>query len=382
MLDVRRLRLLRELALRGTIVAVAEALAFTPSAVSQQLSALEREAGVPLLERTGRRVTLTPAGHRLVLHTEAVLERLELAAAELVDARQGLAGPLRIGTFPTAARAILPAALVALAGDHPRLEPMVSEVDPAVVANALRAGELDVALVHDYDFVPALDEPGLATEPLCAEAMYLASTAAHAAAAADGAVTQGAPRPAPGPSPDPDAGLGLAHVPGPSPAPGHGPGLAPGRTSPGRPDGAAPAAARADGTGRTEYTGHANHSHRSGPSLAQWKDALWITATPGTLCHTMTVRACHAAGFTPRVRHQVDEFATVLALVAAGQGVALVPQLGLVNPPPQVALTPMAMSRRTKIAFRSGAGRHPAVAAVAAALRAAVAQEALAPVGG
>lgn len=297
MLDVRRLRLLRELSLRGTIAAVAEALSFTPSAVSQQLSALEREAGLPLLERTGRRVTLTPAGQNLVRHTEAVLERLEQAAAELVDARNGLAGPLRIGTFPTAARAIVPAALTALAHRHPGLEPMVSEIDPAGVANALRAGEFDVALVHEYDFVPSLTEPGLATEPLCSESMYLAS------------VPQG---------------------------PG-------------------------DATGD--------------PVIGRWKDAPWITATPGTLCHTMTVRACEAAGFTPRVRHQVDEFATVLVLVAAGQGVALVPQLGVVDPPPEVVLTRLPIYRRTKIAFRSGADRHPAVAAIVAALRAAVPEE-------
>ncbi|WEV28879.1 LysR substrate-binding domain-containing protein [Streptomyces sp. 71268] len=344
MLDVRRLRLLRELALRGTIAAVAEALAFTPSAVSQQLSALEREAGVPLLERTGRRVTLTPAGQRLVPHAEAVLERLELAAAELVDARQGLAGPLRIGTFPTAARAILPAALVALADRHPRLEPMLSEVDPAAVADALRAGELDVALVHDYDFVPSLAEPGLATEPLCAEAMYLASLT---------------PPEYPASVIPPDA---------------------PGAAPVGAPVGARRSTgARAGAAGPGGATGLGCAPAREGddePGLARWRDATWITATPGTLCHAMTIRACQAAGFAPRVRHQVDEFATVLALVAAGQGVALVPQLGLVHPPPQVTLVPMAMSRRTRIAFRSGAGRHPAVAAVAAALRAVVAEDA------
>ncbi len=99
----------------------------------------------------------------------------------------------------------------------------------------------------------------------------------------------------------------------------------------------------------------------------------WITATPGTLCHAMTVRACQAAGFTPRVRHQVDEFATVLALVAAGQGVAVVPQLGVTGPAdPSVHLTRLVMQRRTNLAFRSGAAAHPAVAAFGAALRAAV----------
>src|SRR5689334_18831146 len=119
MLDVRRLRLLRELSHRGTIAAVAQALVLTPSAVSQQLGVLEREAGVPLLERSGRRVVLTPAAHALVRHTEVVLDRLERAGAELQRARSGLAGPVRLGTFPTAARAIVPAALVALGRRHP-----------------------------------------------------------------------------------------------------------------------------------------------------------------------------------------------------------------------------------------------------------------------
>ncbi|MEU9113557.1 LysR substrate-binding domain-containing protein [Streptomyces sp. NPDC048483] len=297
MLDVRRLRLLRELSLRGTIAAVADALAFTPSAVSQQLSALEREAGVPLLERTGRRVTLTPAGKNLVHHAEAVLERLEQAAAELADTRHGLAGSVRIGTFPTAARTMVLAALNSLARQHPGLEPMVLEIDPAGAANALRAGDLDVALIHEYDFVPSSAEPGLAAEPLCSEFMYLASA---------------------------------------SPAP-------------------------------REPVG--------GPVIGHWKDSAWITANPGTLCHAMTVRACQAAGFTPRVRHQVDEFTTVLALVAAGQGVALVPQLAVVDPRSDVTLTRLSLHRRTKIAFRSGTARHPAVAAIAAALRAAVPQE-------
>lgn len=297
MLDVRRLRLLRELSLRGTIAAVADALAFTPSAVSQQLAALEREAGIALLERTGRRVVLTPAGLNLVDHAEAVLARLEQAAAELVDARQGLAGPLRIGTFPTAARVIVPPALATLAAHHPGLEPMVSEIDPAGVAHALRAGELDVALLHDYDFVPPPAEPGLAGEPLCTEYLCLA-------------------------------------------APPH-------------------------ETGETT----------EGTSISRWRDAPWITATPGTLCHAMTLRACQAAGFTPRVRHQVDEFATVLALVAAGQGVALMPQLAVVTPASGVTLVRLPIHRRTRIAFRRGAAGHPAIAAITDALRAAVPEE-------
>src|SRR5262245_18179036 len=122
MLDVRRLRLLRDLAQHGTIAAVAAAHSYTPSAVSQQLAALEREAGVPLLTRTGRSVTLTPAGATLAAHAEEVLAALERAAAALAATRAGLSGPLRIGAFPTAMRTLLPPALVALADAHPALE--------------------------------------------------------------------------------------------------------------------------------------------------------------------------------------------------------------------------------------------------------------------
>ncbi|MFD0370444.1 LysR family transcriptional regulator [Streptomyces sp. NPDC127114] len=310
MLDVRRLRLLRELALRGTIAAVAEALTFTPSAVSQQLATLEREAGVALLERSGRGVRLTPAAENLVRHAEAVLERLEQAAAELAEARHGPAGPLRIGAFPTASRAIVPEALVRLAVRHPALEPMVSETDPAAVAHALRAGDLDVALIHDYDLVPSPLEPGLAAEELCEEEMYLASAAAG-----------------------PDA---------------RDPGV-----RPDLPGGLDPQSARLDGL----------------DGLARWQDAPWIMPGPDTLCRAVTEQVCRAAGFVPRVRHQVDEFATVLAFVAAGQGVAVVPQLGATDPPPGVCLTALPVIRRTRIAFRSGAGPHPAVAALARALR-------------
>ena len=112
-----------------------------------------------------------------------------------------------------------------------------------------------------------------------------------------------------------------------------------------------------------------------GDAISRARDEPWITATPGTMCQQMTIRACQAAGFTPRTRHQVDDFATTLSLVAAGQGVALVPQLGAADPPPGVVLTRVPLARRTRIAYRRGAGAHPAVAAVTAALREAVPPE-------
>src|SRR5260221_14782835 len=100
MLDVRKLRLLRELAHRATIAAVAEALCYSPSAVSQQLAALEREVGVPLLRRSGRRVTLTPAGAALAEQTEAVLALLEQASSTPAAPPTRLTRPPKIGGFP------------------------------------------------------------------------------------------------------------------------------------------------------------------------------------------------------------------------------------------------------------------------------------------
>jgi DNA-binding transcriptional LysR family regulator len=285
MMDVRRLRLLLELSHRGTITAVADALAYTPSAVSQQLAALEREAGVPLLEHIGRKVALTPAGTMLARYAESVVAVLEEASAALAATRDSLAGPLRIGAFTTAARTILPAALVALGRDHPALELMVTELDPVAVPDALRTGALDVALTFAYDYVPAQPDPALGTEPLLEETVYLAA--------------------------------------------------------------AEPARA----------------------GIGDWRDSPWIAGSPGTLCHIMTVRACEASGFTPRVRHYADDFATVLALVAAGQGVSLVPQLGATHVPSGVSLTPLPFQRRSSVAYRKGTRSHPVVSAFTDAIR-------------
>lgn len=301
MLDVRRLHLLRELHRRGTIAAVADALTFTPSAVSQQLAALEREAGVSLLERTGRRVVLTPAGQGLVEHADAVIERLQRAESDLASAREGLGGPLRIGTFPSAGGTLVPAALALLGERHPRLEPMVAAIDSGRVSDALRAGELDVALIHDHDLVPAAPDSTVDSVPVLEEPMFLAAPEVRA-----------------------QSGDALADV------------------------------------------------------LGPWCDAPWITAVPGTTGHAMTVRACQIAGFDPQVRHHVNDFAAVLAFVAAGQGVALVPGLGAGEPPDGVELTRLPVYRRSRVAFRRGAAEHPAVAAFLVAFRAAVAESAFA----
>ena len=113
-----------------------------------------------------------------------------------------------------------------------------------------------------------------------------------------------------------------------------------------------------------------NARHRRRPDRRA-RDAPWIVGTPGTLCHSVAMHACQVAGFTPAVRHHADDFATMLALVAAGQGVSLIPELAVAQPPAQVRLLPLAIRRRTRVTYRRGSGSHPAVVACVTALRSA-----------
>lgn len=185
MLDVRRLRMLRELHARGTIAAVAEALAYTPSAVSQQLSLLEREAGVPLLERIGRRVRITDAGLRLVEHTEAVLTRLEQAEADLAAAGGQARGTVRLGSFQTAAQALVAPALTALAQRYPEVRCELEEVDAEESLPLLRLGELDLVVGEQYEHVPRALDAGQERRELCRDPIYVALRAGHPALRGD-----------------------------------------------------------------------------------------------------------------------------------------------------------------------------------------------------
>jgi len=177
-LDLHRLRLLRELKHRGTLAAVAEALAYTPSAISQQLSVLETEAGVPLLERAGRRVRLTPAAERLVEHTEAILERLEQAQADLDASAASISGTVRIAAFHTTAHAVIPAALSVLAQAHPALRAEVTEREPETSLPGLIAHEFDLAILEEYPGHPQHRRPELDYRPLATDPMRLAQPAA------------------------------------------------------------------------------------------------------------------------------------------------------------------------------------------------------------
>ncbi|MBY5162752.1 LysR family transcriptional regulator [Salsipaludibacter albus] len=150
MLDLRRLRLLRELSRRGTLAKVAQSLSYSPSAVSQQLSKLQEEVGVTLLEPDGRGVALTPEARLLVRHTDAVFARLEQAESELAAAGNHVTGTLRVGTFQSVAHALLPDALDILAQRHPRLRVEAWVLEPAESVPAVITEDLDVAVDEEY----------------------------------------------------------------------------------------------------------------------------------------------------------------------------------------------------------------------------------------
>src|SRR3954447_484569 len=188
MLDLRRLRLLRELRERGTIAAVADALSYTPSAVSQQLSVLEREAGVPLLERVGRGVRLTDAAHRLADHADSVLARLEQAEAELAAASGAVHGRVRVTAFQTAARSLVAPVMRPLADRHEGLRIELLEEEAEWSLPLLRAGDVDVVVAEEYRSVPRPHEAALERVELGHDDIVLALPRDHPAAADGGPV--------------------------------------------------------------------------------------------------------------------------------------------------------------------------------------------------
>jgi DNA-binding transcriptional LysR family regulator len=249
-LDVRRMRVLREVAERGTIAATARALDFTPSAISQQLAALEREAGVALLDRHGGRVRLTEPGRRLVARTEAILAELEAATAELAAATAEVTGHVHVAAFPSAERALLAPAVAALAQRHPDVRVRTSELEPELSLPALRLGDVDLAIAHEDTSRPAPPDARLERVELLDEPLRVVLPAGH------------------------------------------------------------PADAEA-------------------VALAALADARWVATPPGTACRAMVDRACGAAGYVPDVPFQANEFGVLAAFVAAGLGVALIPEIAL-----------------------------------------------------
>jgi DNA-binding transcriptional LysR family regulator len=297
MLDLRRLRLLHELHRLGTVSAVADALSYSPSTVSQQLKVLEREAGTPLFEPAGRRVRLTDAALVLAEHAQRLLAGAERAEADLAAAAAGaVAGVVRVGSFQTASLRLLLPAMNALRATHPGVEVLVVEAEPEPALEALRSHALDLALADEWAGTPHPRWPGLEREDLFTEAVYAALPSDHPAA------TSGEP-----------------------------------------------------------------------VALATLAGEAWATGYPGGGMAALVRRVCNQhGGFEPDVRHETNELTMLLALVAAGHAVTLLPQLALMGDIAGVAARPVAdveLTRTLFTALRAGADRRPALAAVRAAIR-------------
>jgi molybdate transport repressor ModE-like protein len=295
MLDVRRLRVLREVALRGSFSAAAEALTYSQSAVSQQIAALEREAGTRLVERNGRGIRLTDAGRALVRRADAILVELAAADAEL-QAIAGLrGGRVRVSTFASAATALLPAAVTAFRVAHPAVQvelSLVEATDEAV--GGLRTGRADLVLVARPAGEPLDDQ---------VEAQVLFE--------------------------DPM----LAVLPG----------------------------------------GH-RLARRPTLRLNDLAAEPWVLGGgPGCSDRATILRACHAAGFEPRVTvdFPTDDYNATQGMVAAGAGVTLLPRLALAVPRDDLAVRPLAgagPSREVVAAVRRG-DQAPATLAMLEELR-------------
>jgi DNA-binding transcriptional LysR family regulator len=297
MLDIRRMRVLREVAARGSFSAAAEALSYTQSAVSQHIAALERETGAQLIERRPRALRLTDAGQALVRHTEAILARLAEAQAEL-EAIAGLrAGHVRLAAFPSAGATLVPAAVAIFRDRHPDVEVELAMAEPVDGAAGVRAGDYDLAL-SIADSVSHINE-GL-------EAVHLLDDGLHVA-------------------------LPMHH----------------------------PLA------GREQLR------------LTDLREATWLLGSTG-VCPDRYVflDACHRAGFDPDVMLQSDDYNAIQGFVASGVGVALVPELALVNVREDIVVRPLAgrpVFREIVAVVTGGSAAAPATGAMLDALREAAA---------
>jgi DNA-binding transcriptional LysR family regulator len=303
MLNVARLKILDEVAHRGSFSAAANALDYTQSAISQQIAALEAEAGMTLLARHPRGVSLTAAGQTLVGHAEGILARLESAEAAL-GAIAGLrGGRLRLASFPTAGATLMPLAIATFRARYPGVELTLSEGEPEQIAPRLRAGELDLALLFEFGESAGAEE--LTRVELLEDPLFLALPREHRLA------------------------------------------------------------------------------KKRKLRLEDLHEEAWVQTSSSSPCARHVVRSCHAAGFEPNVAFESDDYQTVQGLVAAGVGVALIPELALTVVREDIAiraLSPHPPVRQVIAATPGGARLLPAAPAMLAALSEAAARyEALAP---
>ena len=178
-MDLPRLRTLRELARRKTMAAVADALFVSTSAVSQQISQLEGEVGVPLVERRGRGVRLTPAGEQLVAHADRIFGIVEEAKTDLAEMKKIVAGELRVAAFPSVASSLIPITMKKLETLHPRLNIVLSAMEPSEGLAALRAWQTDVAVIDDITVEPGGVEGNIDTHYLCDDSLFAIMHADH-----------------------------------------------------------------------------------------------------------------------------------------------------------------------------------------------------------
>jgi DNA-binding transcriptional LysR family regulator len=207
-LDAGRLLMLREVALRGTIASAARSLGLTPSAVSQQVAVLEREAGVALLDRSPRGVALTGAGHALAARAASIVDVLASARADIDRISGAVTGPVSVAAVASAAATLVSAAVVGLRASEPGVEASVIVAEPAHALRMLLADDVDVAVVDEYDYVPLALPDYLLARELCAEKLVV--VAAPGALRRRGAVPLASLASAEWVMPPDDAACGLA----------------------------------------------------------------------------------------------------------------------------------------------------------------------------
>ena len=177
--DLRLLKVLREVALRGSFSAAADALSYSQPAVSQQIARLEAQAGVKLLERQPKGIKLTPAGEALVRHTERILAQLAEAQAELTEIASSARGRLRIASFATAAGTIVPLAVSEFRRLRPGVRVELVLADPPDSIPMLRRGEVDLVISEEGGFDADPNLSGLGIERLMDDVLYAALPGDH-----------------------------------------------------------------------------------------------------------------------------------------------------------------------------------------------------------
>lgn len=179
MLDVRRLRVLREVAIRGSLTAAADALSFSQPAISNQIAKLEQETGTRLIERGQRGVRLTGAGQLLVRHAEVILDRLALAETELGELLDVRRGRLRLGAFPSSFVDLVSRALADFRMVHPGIDVSLRELRLEDAVERLEGGQLDLAVTFEYDIALSSDAAELPRVDLLEDPVYLLLAADH-----------------------------------------------------------------------------------------------------------------------------------------------------------------------------------------------------------